>query len=50
MTLVAEGWGHFADADWEAAHDDFAAALAEDPGDPDSLDGLGQSLWWLGAE
>ena len=26
----------------------FAAALAAQPGDPDALDGLGQSLWWLG--
>ena len=49
MTLVDDGWRHFADADWQSARDSFAAALAERPGDPDSLDGLGQSLWWLGA-
>jgi DNA-binding NarL/FixJ family response regulator len=42
------GWQHFADADWAAARDAFAAALEEDPGDPEALDGLGQSLWWLG--
>jgi ATP/maltotriose-dependent transcriptional regulator MalT len=42
------GWQHFAGADWAAAHDAFAAALEEDPGDPEGLDGLGQSLWWLG--
>ena len=48
MTLVADAWEHFADADWDAARDDFAAALAENAGDPDALDGLGQSLWWLG--
>ena len=48
VTLVDDGWRHFADADWQAAHDTFAAALAEPPGDPDALDGLGQALWWLG--
>src|ERR671914_179368 len=42
------GWEHFADADWAAARDAFAAALEGDPGDPEALDGLGQSLWWLG--
>jgi DNA-binding NarL/FixJ family response regulator/Tfp pilus assembly protein PilF len=42
------GWQHFDDADWAAARDAFAAALEEDPGDPEALDGLGQSLWWLG--
>jgi DNA-binding NarL/FixJ family response regulator len=42
------GWQHFADADWAAARDAFTAALEEDPGDPEALDGLGQSLWWLG--
>jgi DNA-binding NarL/FixJ family response regulator len=42
------GWQHFADADWAAARDAFAAALQEDPGNPEALDGLGQSLWWLG--
>lgn len=42
------GWQHFADADWAAARAAFAAALEERPGDPEALDGLGQSLWWLG--
>ena len=48
MSAVADGWRHFAAADWEGAHEAFANALAEVPGDPDGLDGLGQSLWWLG--
>ena len=42
------GWRHFAAAEWAEARDSFAAVLAEAPGDPDALDGLGQSLWWLG--
>ncbi len=42
------GWQHFADAEWAAARDAFATALEEEPGDPEALDGLGQSLWWLG--
>src|SRR5918999_5821280 len=42
------GWKHFARADWAAARDAFAAALEHEPGDPEALDGLGQSLWWLG--
>ena len=42
------GWERFAAADWAAARDAFAEALEEDPSDPDALDGLGQSLWWLG--
>jgi DNA-binding NarL/FixJ family response regulator len=41
-------WQHFDDAEWAAARDAFAAALERDPGDPEALDGLGQSLWWLG--
>ncbi len=41
-------WKHFDEADWAAARDAFAAALDEEPGDPRALDGLGQSLWWLG--
>src|SRR5215210_4983983 len=31
------GWRHFADADWAAARDAFAAALEEQPGDPEAL-------------
>jgi DNA-binding CsgD family transcriptional regulator/tetratricopeptide (TPR) repeat protein len=42
------GWRHFAAAEWAEARDSFAAVLAEAPGDPDALDGFGQSLWWLG--
>jgi DNA-binding CsgD family transcriptional regulator len=41
-------WEHFAHADWALARDAFAAVLEERPGDPEALDGLGQSLWWLG--
>ena len=42
------GWQRFAEADWAGARDAFAAALSASPGDPSALDGLGQSLWWLG--
>ncbi len=42
------GWRLFARAEWAAARDAFAAALADRPDDPEALDGLGQSLWWLG--
>ena len=42
------GWEHFAEADWAAARHAFAAVLERDPDDADALDGLGQSLWWLG--
>ena len=42
------GWEHFDQADWAAARAAFAAALEENPGDPEALDGLGQSFWWLG--
>jgi DNA-binding CsgD family transcriptional regulator len=48
MDATATGWERFRDADWEAARVAFAAALAEQPGDPEALDGLGQALWWLG--
>ncbi len=48
MDSIARGWDHFAEAEWEAAREAFAAALEHDAGDPDALDGLGQSLWWLG--
>jgi ATP/maltotriose-dependent transcriptional regulator MalT len=41
-------WAKFASADWAGARDAFAAALEERPGDPEALDGLGQSRWWLG--
>jgi hypothetical protein len=42
------GWELFDRAEWAAARDAFAAALHDDPGNPEALDGLGQSLWWLG--
>ena len=48
MDRRAVGWQRFAEADWAGARDEFAAALGESPGDPESLDGLGQALWWLG--
>jgi hypothetical protein len=44
----ATGWRRFAEADWAGAREAFVDALAEDSGDPEALDGLGQSLWWLG--
>jgi DNA-binding CsgD family transcriptional regulator/Tfp pilus assembly protein PilF len=43
-----EGWQLFAAADLAGARDAFAAAVERDPDDADALDGLGQSLWWLG--
>ena len=48
MGSAEVGWERFARADWAGARDAFTEANAEDPGDPDALDGLGQSLWWLG--
>jgi hypothetical protein len=33
----------------QRARDAFAAALEEDPGDPEALDGPGQSLWSVGS-
>jgi DNA-binding CsgD family transcriptional regulator len=48
MDHRATGWQRFAEADWAAAREAFGAALTDDPGDPEALDGLGQSLWWLG--
>jgi DNA-binding CsgD family transcriptional regulator/tetratricopeptide (TPR) repeat protein len=38
----------FARADWQAAKDLYERMLTADPDDPDALDGLGQSSWWLG--
>ncbi len=48
MAADGNGWHEFANADWASARDAFAARLAREPVDPDALDGLGQSLWWLG--
>ena len=42
------GWQHFAQAEWAAARDAFVAALEEETGDPEALDGLGRAMWWLG--
>ena len=33
--------------DWQAARSGFEAALGERPDDPDALDGLGTTLFWL---
>lgn len=48
MNSKQVAWEYFRGAEWAAARDAFAAALEDDPGDPEGLDGLGQSLWWLG--
>jgi DNA-binding CsgD family transcriptional regulator len=48
MDAKRAGREHFAAAEWAAARDSFAAALEAEPGDPEALDWLGQSLWWLG--
>jgi DNA-binding CsgD family transcriptional regulator len=48
MTEVSHGWELFGLADWQGARDAFQSALDAAPGDPDALDGLGQSSWWLG--
>ena len=45
---IERAWQLFAAADWAGARDAFAAVLERDPEDPEALDGLGQSLWWLG--
>lgn len=48
MEGKAAGWQHFSRADWAAARDAFETTLKNEPDDPEALDGLGQSLWWLG--
>jgi DNA-binding CsgD family transcriptional regulator len=48
MSDVARGWELFGLADWQGARGAFQAALDAAPGDPNALDGLGQSCWWLG--
>jgi DNA-binding CsgD family transcriptional regulator len=45
---LLEARGAFARADWQAAKDLYEQVLAADPEQPDALDGLGQSSWWLG--
>jgi DNA-binding CsgD family transcriptional regulator len=46
--LLLEARTAFARADWQAAKELYEQVLAADPDDPDALDGLGQSSWWLG--
>ena len=45
---LLEARAAFARADWQTAKDLYEQVLAADPDDPDALDGLGQSCWWLG--
>ena len=45
---LLEARAAFARADWQAAKDLYEQVLAADPDEPDALDGLGQSSWWLG--
>jgi ATP/maltotriose-dependent transcriptional regulator MalT len=45
---LLEARAAFARADWRAAKDLYERMLAADPDQPDALDGLGQSCWWLG--
>jgi tetratricopeptide (TPR) repeat protein len=44
---LLEARAAFAAADWQTAKELYRLLLAADPDDPDALDGLGQSLWWL---
>jgi DNA-binding NarL/FixJ family response regulator len=37
-------------ADWERARELYAQALAEDPDDPEALDGLGMTSFWVTGE
>ncbi len=48
MELLEAGWRHFDAAEWAEARDTFRALLEASPREPAALDGLGQSLWWLG--
>ncbi len=45
---LLEARAAFARADWQAAKDLYQEVLTADPDEPDALDGLGQSSWWLG--
>jgi DNA-binding CsgD family transcriptional regulator len=46
---LVEARAAFARADWHAASELYAAVLGSGgPDEPEALDGLGQSRWWLG--
>src|SRR3954464_15108156 len=45
---LLEARAAFARADWQAAKERYEQVLGANPGEPHALDGLGQSLWWLG--
>jgi tetratricopeptide (TPR) repeat protein len=50
VTLVLdEARAALARSDWEGAREHFRQALAAEP-TAEALDGLGQTLWWLGEE
>lgn len=46
---LAEAWAAFGRSDWQAARAAFERALEAEAG-PEALDGLGQTLLWLGDE
>ena len=45
---LLEARAAFVRADWRAAKELYEQVLAADADEPEALDGLGQSLWWLG--
>jgi tetratricopeptide (TPR) repeat protein len=45
---LLEARAAFARADWQAAKELYEQVLAANRDQPDALDGLGRSLWWLG--
>jgi tetratricopeptide (TPR) repeat protein len=47
--VLDEARAAFARSDWDAAREDFQRALAAETS-AEALDGLGQTLWWLGEE
>jgi uncharacterized protein HemY len=47
--LLDEARAALARSDWEAARDHFQGALDADTSG-EALDGLGQTVWWLGEE
>jgi DNA-binding NarL/FixJ family response regulator len=46
---LGEAWAALARSDWEAARDQFQRALDVETS-AEALDGLGQTVWWLGEE